>query len=341
MSKRVGIRELAKHAGVSTATVDRVLHGRGSYSAKSEIRVKEAIEALGYGSLEPHLTEPKRKLMRFVMFVPALENFFQQSIIKNARIAAQGLRHVHVEIEFGYIDLIGGLGTLRALRGIDPSEVDGVCLFAVDAPGVRDEIDRLVEQGVAVCTIVSDVPSSTRSAFIGLDNVAAGRTAGRFVSRLARPGPGEVGIVTGCNQIRDHIERMMGFNQSLTMYRPDLRMLPPQEGFSKDASNATIVRQLIRRHPDLAAIYSIAGGSCGVIDGLRYQEKPEGLFVVVHELEPMVREALIDGAVDMVLHQDTRSMTRLAMNALVAACEGREPDPETLAINIYVAENLP
>ena len=48
MDKRVSIRDIAKRAGVSTGTVDRVLHNRGNVSPKAEQRVLQAMADLNY-----------------------------------------------------------------------------------------------------------------------------------------------------------------------------------------------------------------------------------------------------------------------------------------------------
>lgn len=340
MAKTAKIAQLAEHAGVSTATVDRVLHGRGGYSARSYEAVSRAIEALGYGTLADHLVQ-KQKSYNFTVFLPALDNAFRQSIIAAAQQYAAAIPGAHINLSFGDINLIGGQGTIDALRAVDPAKTDAVSLFAVDAPGVRDEIDRLVDIGVTVCTIVSDVPSSRRFAYIGLDNVAAGRTAGRMIHRMAPDGPGTVGVITGSNEIRDHLERYMGFSQALTMYRPEARVLPAMEGFSFNETCADMVEKLLRENDDLLGLYSIAGGSAGVIDGLRRVGKPAGLVVAVHELEPVVRDALLDNTIDLVLHQSPQDMMRIALRTLANACEGKPPEPERMTIELFIAENLP
>ncbi|KMW56349.1 Xylose regulator from LacI family [Candidatus Rhodobacter oscarellae] len=251
------------------------------------------------------------------------------------------MRDTKINLTIGYIDLSSGQGTINALRDVDPQRTDAVCLFAVDAPGVREEINRLVDQGVQVCTIVSDVSSSRRSSFIGFDNVAAGRTAGRMLDQMVRRSTGTVGVITGSNQIRDHIERYMGLTQSMALYRPGLRVLPAAEGHSRNHENQELVAQMIREHHDLVAVYSIAGGSIGVIDALQEAGVGKDIVAIVHELEPRVREALADGTINLALHQNTRSMMRLATEAMIAACEGRPGPEEKLVIEMYVAENLP
>ena len=56
--------------------------------------------------------------------------------------------------------------------------------MAVDAPEVRAAIGRLIDAGIAVLTLVSDVAPSRRQRFIGIDNRAAGRVAGSLLGRF-------------------------------------------------------------------------------------------------------------------------------------------------------------
>ena len=66
-------------------------------------------------------------------------------------------------------------GNLESLNG----RFDGVAVVALDHQSVRAAIDDLVAGGTFVVTLVSDVPGSRRHHYVGIDNVAAGRTAAR------------------------------------------------------------------------------------------------------------------------------------------------------------------
>lgn len=44
----IGIRDIARHAGVSTGPVDKILNNRGGVSKKTEAKILKAIEELGY-----------------------------------------------------------------------------------------------------------------------------------------------------------------------------------------------------------------------------------------------------------------------------------------------------
>jgi LacI family transcriptional regulator len=74
---------------------------------------------------------------------------------------------------------------------------DGVAVVALDHPRVREAINGLVERGVAVVTLVSDVPSSKRSHYAGIDNSSAGRTAATLRGRYLGNKNGKVGLIAG------------------------------------------------------------------------------------------------------------------------------------------------
>ena len=48
MAKQVKIKDIAKMAGVSSGTVDRILHNRGNVSAASREAVEKALQETGY-----------------------------------------------------------------------------------------------------------------------------------------------------------------------------------------------------------------------------------------------------------------------------------------------------
>ena len=101
---------------------------------------------------------------------------------------------------------------------------------------MRAAIDDLVAGGAWVVTLVSDVPGSRRYHYVGVDNVAAGRTAGTLIGRFAGARSGEIGVVAGSLSLRDHAERIFGFNQVMSLEYPRLSALNPVEGGDRTTS---------------------------------------------------------------------------------------------------------
>jgi LacI family transcriptional regulator len=208
---------------------------------------------------------------------------------------------------------------------------------------VRDGVARLRREGVAVVTMVSDMPASGRDHFVGIDNVAAGRTAAGLIGRFAGQRRGKVALVAGSMLVRDHVERRMGFDQVIQAEFPALECLPVLEG----RDDAEIVRELLaqclEREPNIVGIYSIGAGNRGVIDVLQARPAYRDLVVVAHELTDHSRKALREGLFDAVINQDAGHEIRSAIRLLKARIDGTRivDGQESIRIEIYLRDNLP
>ena len=80
-----------------------------------------------------------------------------------------------------------------------------------------------------VVALVSDLPNTGRDHFIGIDNRAAGRTAGVLMGRFLGGGPGQVLVLGQSLLARDMIERRRGFDEVMLRDFPDLEVLPSLE----------------------------------------------------------------------------------------------------------------
>src|SRR3954447_23299062 len=155
------LKDIAREAGVSLATVDRVLHNRPGVRADTVLRVKEAIDRKAF---QPHVAAAelaRGRARRFAFVMPSGPNPFMQQIQSylgemSARLFAPGLGVETVATDVFNHRVLAV--SLEALSG----DHDGVAVVALDHPAVRAAVNDLVETGTKVVTLVSDVPSSRR-----------------------------------------------------------------------------------------------------------------------------------------------------------------------------------
>src|SRR3546814_14770267 len=81
--------------------------------------------------------------------------------------------------------------------------------MALEHPKVREAVAELADQGIPSVTLVSDLSHSRRSAYVGLDNRAAGRTAALLIGRFLGPARrgAKVAMLAGSLSYRAHEER--------------------------------------------------------------------------------------------------------------------------------------
>ena len=81
---------------------------------------------------------------------------------------------------------------LLAAERILASQSDAVILYGQELPSVIDAVTSITVRGKPVVTLCSDLPTSPRLAYVGIDHYSAGRTAAYFMTRMARrPGTGD------------------------------------------------------------------------------------------------------------------------------------------------------
>jgi LacI family transcriptional regulator len=167
MSNSVTISQIAETAGVSTATVDRVINGRSGVNPLTVRKVKEALVALG--GAPPMRGRPRSTPnYRFAFVLPAARLGFFDLVDRVIAQNAGEFRHQHVTevtLRLPSHDFNAFAEELAKL-----TDYGGLAVLAPDVPAVKLAINELVAAGVHVISMFSDVAGSMRKAFLGTDN---------------------------------------------------------------------------------------------------------------------------------------------------------------------------
>jgi LacI family transcriptional regulator len=341
------LKDIARQAGVSLATVDRVLHNRPGVRPDTVRRVKEAIER---NAFQPHVAAAelaRGRARRFAFVMPSGPNPFMQQIEAYLGEMSAWLSSRRLSVEMVATDVFDPSVLAASLEGLS-DDYDGIAVVALDHPGVRAAIDDLVDAGTKVVTLVSDVPSSRRHHYIGIDNIAAGRTAGALVGRLVGQRSGKVAIIAGSQGLRDHAERIFGFNQVMASEFPGLSVLPVLEGRDEDGRSEQVLARLLGRHADIVGLYNVGAGTQGVANALSEKALSDAgrdrqVVFVGHDVTALTRRLLLQGVMDAAISQNPGHEARAAVRVLLALARG-EPilrEQEKIRIDIVMRDNLP
>ena len=339
---RITRQDLARVAGVSSATVDRVLNERPGVRPETVQRVRAAVSQLGYqpSSVAAHLALKRSQRLQFIL--PSGTNTFMQMLAHAVEEAGNRLLPPGAHLALDRVDVFDPLSLARRIGDVAEA-VDALAVVALDHPAVREAIDAVVSAGVAVVTLVSDAPSSRRSHYVGINNMAAGRTAGSLLGRFVGGRPGKVALLAGSTTLRDHAERQFGFEQVIRESFSHLTVLPLREGRDDHRINREIVGTLLDETPDLVGLYNIGAGNRGVSEALVASQRATDVVYVAHELTPYSRADLVSGVADALISQDCHHEARSAMRILMASLGGDDviDSQERIRIDIFVGDNLP
>jgi LacI family transcriptional regulator len=335
------LHDVAREAGVSPATVDRVLNGRDGVRARTKEIVFTTARRMGYIFDPNGFNAPPSTVdhVTLVFLLPAGTNAFIDALHRHIELNAATRPDVTTLIE-----RIEGFNpqTLSArlldLRG----KVQGVGLIAQDHPIVREAIRALSQAGTHILTLASDVQNVPRLAYVGIDNRQAGRLAGQLMGRFLPHGvAAKVALFAGSLSYRGHEEREMGFRHILREEFPDIQILDLREIMDDRQRAMEETLSLLDQHPDLAAIYNVGGGTSGIGTALNARGATKRVILIGHEATERNKRLLLDGTVDAVIDQNPRVEAREALNILIAAARQEPYTFIPLRLQLVLKENLP
>lgn len=340
---RSTLTDIAREAGVSAATVDRVLNNRAGVRARTREVVLETAQRLGYIAENSNSPTPRHAppgdVIRLDFALPAGTNSFIKMLHRHIEAQARSRPDLDVRvatIEGFNPDRLARL--LQELRG----QTQGVGVIALDHPTVREAIRSLSASGVKVVTIASDILHVPRIAYIGIDNRAAGRLAGYLLNRfMGAERPGKVALFAGSLSYRGHEEREMGFRHILTEESPNLQIVEMREMLDDREKAYAEASALLDRHPDLAAIYNVGAGNTGIARALKERGRALSTVFLGHEVTEGTKELLLDGTLDAVIDQNPRVEAREALNTLSHAIRGLPYELHQPRLQVIFRESIP
>ena len=245
----VKIEDVARAAGVSVATVSRVLNEQGGVLPQTQQKVKEAVEALSY---EPNLLARnlrKNESRIILILAPNFSNPYYSNVLAGICDVSRNL---------GYSTLIYNTYDSNALDEtlvtslFQKNRADGMITLAVN----RDDMWLSRYMGKYPLVQCSEYVEDAQLPHISVDNR---RAAKESVSFLIAQGHRRIGIVTSANRYLSSMNRLRGYLDAIE-----------EAGIRRDESLIAYA----------SADYSFASGKQAARDLLSLPEPPSAIFCV-------------------------------------------------------------
>lgn len=315
------IREIAQQAGLSPATVDRVLHKRPGVRPSTVAQVDRAIEDLGRQRTQLRLGG-RAFLIDLVMLAPAR---FTSAVRQALEAELPTLRPAVIRSRFDLRESGSAADIAQVLDALAQRGTSGVLLKAPDDPAVVEAVARLADRGIPTITVVTDLPTSARAGYVGMDNRAAGATAAYLLTAVTSHRPGSVLVTVSRSMFRGEEEREMGFRAAMRNLAPGrtIREITDTDGL--DTSLLAAVTLALDADATIDSVYSIGGGNAATIDAFDQAGRTPRAFLA-HDLDHDNVTLLRQGRLTAVLHHDLRLDMRQACR-LVLQMHGALPGP--------------
>ena len=335
--KTARFEEIAALAGVSVSTVDRVLNERDTASVRTREKVVQAARQLGVPRVLP---ETHHGLIHIDILLPDSRTpFFQRlSLALQRGMAMLDKRLVVHRLwtpEQDEAALVRAIGPRRYRR-------QALIVAAPDTPAVRGALQQARERGEHVTMVVTRVDQVPQADYVGIDNHAAGRTAGYLLGRLCHRA-GRVLILSSRRDYLGHSERSRGCREVLAEQFPALSCDLDVTETHDDADKCYwAVQQALQGDGALVGLYNTGAGSPGIMAALgRFAQ--DKVCWVTHEISDDHRQYLAQGMLDLVIDQDPDTQAIRALQNVVAAL-GMAPSAKLQQkpgeFRLYFAENM-
>jgi len=322
------IETIAKLAGVSRGTVDRVLHNRGRVKPETIERVTSAMAELNY---QPNTLGRAfymaRQNNRVGVLLALREPDFGRQVLEGVEDGAAYARQHGVEVlveRASPDDEAAYLAAMERLSGVE--NLRGLALRGVQGSAVAARLRDLRERGVLLVTYNEDVQPDLRDCYVG-ENARQGGACAAFLLRQCCAPEGSTLIVGVAPGHHSNAERIQGFTDCFRQLpggtEAPLRVVYGQGNHDK---SYRVTRESLEAFPDLTGVFVSGAGLSGAAQAVDDLGLSGRVKVVGYDATASNIAYLKKGTVQFLIDQAPFSQGCRSVRLLVdAVFQGRKP----------------
>jgi len=264
-----------------------------------------------------HSSAASPSVRHVVLIAQELDNPFWRQVEQGAREAAekQGMA-----IEYMGPNRINPSEQKRLLEKSIAVKPDALIVQGLKDQRYAELINAAVDQGIPVITVDADEPDSKRIAYVGTDNVEAGKRMGELVVNNAA-GKGRIGVIIG-SELADNqrlrlegfcsiISNMQGYEIAAVRSSNISRMLAAKE-----------TEALLRQYADIETMVGFSAlDAAGIVEGIQAARREDIRVFGFDDIEA-TRQGIANGSITASVVQQPREIGRQSMERLAAYFNG-------------------
>jgi LacI family transcriptional regulator len=225
MANRPTIHDVAREAGVSSATVDRVLNGREKVREETARKVYEAARLIGYHAapLIGQRVQADLPRLRLGLVLHKERQAFYQQFKAEAERAVTQAAGVRATLQVAFASSQSPKGFHRAYGG-NGGRVDAIAATAVTHPEVTEAVVRLNARGIPCFSLLNDFAQGVRQNYLGLNNLKVGRIAAHMIATASHHA-GKIAVFVGGYRWHGHELRETGVRSYFREHAPQFQIL--------------------------------------------------------------------------------------------------------------------
>ena len=328
----ITIKDIAAHAGVSTGTVDRVLHNRPNVSKTALEKVNKALEELDY---------------RPNMYASALAYNKEYTFycVLGAQACTDFRRDFGITLKFIYYERFNAPAYTKMVREFFTAQIDGVIIVPATLEQTARFTEKLTERNIPYVLLDSYMPDLKPLSFFGQDSFASGYFAAKMLMLIANKEK-EIALM---KQTRDgkvgskqQANRETGFRHYMVDHFPQIKITEvdlPLDEEKKDYD--VILEKFFAEHPLVHHCITF-NSKAHIVGEFLQKTNRRNIQIMGYDMVPKNEECVRNGSISFLIAQHAYQQGYASVDALFnAIVMKREVNPVNyMPIEILTKENV-
>lgn len=281
----VTVKEIAKRAGVSVGTVDRVIHNRGRVSKATTRRVKQIIKELDYKPNILARSLSRLKTFQFGVLMPQVspDNHYWELAIQGIEKAYQELKLHKISISYFPYDGYSEKSFIQASHRVLEAKLDGLLMAPTIYKTFDDEFVKQIPKDLPYVFFNSTIPAANNISYVGQDSYQSGMLAGNLMLMSIQQ-PGSLVVLTMLHDDYHISKRQQGFEDYIKKHsNMSIKVYGAMRTEDRETFQSVLDR-IFSENNDLQGVYVTTALTYHVAEYLHNHDDLPRIRVIGHDL---------------------------------------------------------
>ncbi len=314
---KITMQMIADLAGVSRATVDKVIHNRPGVSDHMREKIKQIILETNYQPLKIRkYSQDDHPPIRISVILPNLQDLFMNEMKNGMDHAYLEYHFMSLKIDYYYCVDYEPQQLLSILSYLKTQKIDGIILRGLNNKKIISEVNSFIDREIPVITIDADLAGSRRTNFIGEDLYQTGQLCASLLAKSIGK-QGKIGILTGSNQVSSCLRRIRGFSDYLKEHTPNVQIVALEETLSQQTLTYQKTKKILKNHPDICGLWNCANYAEEMAQAVIDEGLTDKIHIISLLLNPRIAELIRSGIIDYTIILSPRELGYIAVKSMI------------------------
>ena len=342
----ITIKDIAARAGVSTGTVDRVLHNRPNVSKTALDKVNKALAEMDYRPNMYASALAYNKTYNFYCVLPKHEQEAYWDEIEEGALACTDFRRdFGINLKFVYYERFNAPAFTRMVREFFTAKIDGVIIVPTTLEQTARFTEKLTERQIPYVLLDSYMPDLKPLTFFGQDSFASGYFAAKMLMLIA----GKEKEIALVKQTRDgkvgskqQANRETGFRHYMVDHFPEIKITEVDLPLDEEKKEYdSILEKFFKEHPLVHHCITF-NSKAHIVGQFLQRSNRRNIQIMGYDMVPKNEECVRQGSISFLIAQHAYQQGYSSVDALFnAIVMKRAVNPVNyMPIEILTKENV-